>query len=49
VSRDATGTVHLDLPPRLEAVYTSKSSPDIYAIRAADHRVIAAVPPPSGR
>jgi signal transduction histidine kinase len=48
VSRDATGTVHLDLPPRLEAVYTSKSSPDIYAIRAADHRVIAAVPPAFG-
>src|SRR6202035_4761056 len=24
VSRDATGTVHLDLPPRLEAVYASK-------------------------
>jgi signal transduction histidine kinase len=48
VSRDATGTVHLDLPPRLEAVYASKSSPDIYAIRTADHQVIAAVPPAFG-
>jgi signal transduction histidine kinase len=48
VSRDATGTLRLDLPARLEAVYTSTSSADIYAIRGPDHRVIAAVPPAFG-
>jgi hypothetical protein len=44
VSTDPTGTMHVDLPPRLEAVYATEPRTDIYAIRGPDHRVIASVP-----
>jgi two-component system, OmpR family, sensor histidine kinase TctE len=44
VSLDATGTPRLDLPPELAAAYAAASDADIFAIRAADGRVIAASP-----
>jgi two-component system, OmpR family, sensor histidine kinase TctE len=44
VSLDATDTPRLDLPPELAAAYAAGSDADIFAIRAADGRVIAASP-----
>jgi two-component system, OmpR family, sensor histidine kinase TctE len=44
VSLDAMGTPRLDLPPELAAAYAAASDADIFAIRAADGRVIAASP-----
>src|SRR6516165_4105527 len=41
---DASGTPRLDLPPELAAAYAAASDADIFAIRAADGRVIAASP-----
>jgi hypothetical protein len=41
---DSSGTPRLDLPPELVAAYAAASDADIFAIRAADGRVIAAAP-----
>ena len=41
---DSAGTPRLDLPAELAAAYAAASDADIFAIRAADGRVIAAFP-----
>jgi hypothetical protein len=41
---DSSGTPRLDLPPELAAAYAAASDADIFAIRAADGRVVAASP-----
>src|SRR6516162_855011 len=41
---DSSGTPRLDLPSELVAAYAAASDADIFAIRAADGRVIAASP-----
>ncbi len=48
VSLDAAGRPRLDLPAKLQAVYAVADGVDIFAIRAADRGVVAAVPPGFG-
>jgi signal transduction histidine kinase len=48
VSADSNKAIRLDLPSRLAAAYESGSSTDIFAVRAADGRVITASPPGFG-
>jgi signal transduction histidine kinase len=44
VSVDGSGTLHLDLPPRLAAAYAADSDANVFAIRAPDGHIIAASP-----
>ena len=45
VTVDPSKGASLDLPPRLAAAYQSPSSTDMFAVRTADGRLIAASPP----
>jgi signal transduction histidine kinase len=44
VTVDGSGKLHLELPLRLAAAYQAASGADVYAIRGADSRIIAALP-----
>jgi signal transduction histidine kinase len=44
VTVDGSGGPRLELPPRLAAAYQAASGADIYAIRGADGRIVAASP-----
>jgi len=44
VSLDSAGTPRLQLPPKLAAAYQAAAELDVYAVRAADGRIIAASP-----
>ena len=48
VSMDPSGAAHLNLPPKLATAYQSASSADIFAVRIANGRTIAASPPSFG-
>jgi hypothetical protein len=48
VSIDGSGSLRLDLPPRLAAAYAGASDTDVFAIRAPDGRIVAASPPSFG-
>ena len=48
VSFGGNGLPRIDLPPNLGAIYNSTSGSDIFAIRDADDRIIAAAPPGFG-
>jgi signal transduction histidine kinase len=48
MSADSNKAMRLDLPSRLAAAYESGSSTDMFAVRAADGRLISASPPGFG-
>jgi signal transduction histidine kinase len=48
VSIDGSGSLRLDMPPRLAAAYAGASDADVFAIRAPDGRIVAASPPSFG-
>jgi signal transduction histidine kinase len=48
VSKDPAGRAKLNLPPKIELAYQSAASSDMFAVRTADGRTIAASPPSFG-
>ena len=45
VAAGSDGTLHLELPPKLDQIYRSPGRTDIFALRAGDGRLIAASEP----